>query len=35
MKPIVAIDDLSVKEFQDINNDYLTQKYKKSRLIKM
>ena len=32
---IDAIDELSVKEFQDINNDYLTQKYKKSRLIKM
>ncbi|MBQ9609473.1 MAG: hypothetical protein IJV15_08535 [Lachnospiraceae bacterium] len=26
-----AIDELSVKEFQEINNDYLTRKYKKSK----
>ena len=26
-----AIDELSVKEFQEIYNDYLTKKYKKSK----
>lgn len=28
---VEAIDELSVKEFQEINNDYLTKKYKKSK----
>lgn len=32
MKPIDVFDDLSAKEFQDINNDYFT-KNKRSRLI--